>query len=369
MTPTPHFDVLGFGAVAVDDLLYVDAYPRADQKVRVRHRQRQCGGLTGTALVAAARLGARTAYVGVLGDDPLSREVAQIFEREGIELDYSVRRPDARPAHSTIVVDEARKTRTIFSSVDGLIGADPALPEADLIRAASVLLIDHHGLEGTLRAVRIARAGGVGVVADFERDPGPPFAELLGLADHLIVSERFARQLTGQSDAAEAARALSTSDRKAVMVTCGASGCWYLGGTGQGLQGDNRLARASCLCTAETPVADSRVPRASCPCTGETPMAPGDSGLARASGPGTGETPVAPECDEPRHCPAFPVEVLDTTGCGDVFHGAYAAALAEGQDLPARVAFASAVAALKATCRGGQAGIPSRGMVDEFLLK
>ncbi len=53
-SPTP-FDILGFGAVAVDDLLYVDAYPPPDSKIRVRRRRRQCGGLTGTALVAAAR--------------------------------------------------------------------------------------------------------------------------------------------------------------------------------------------------------------------------------------------------------------------------------------------------------------------------
>ncbi len=68
-----------------------------------------------------------------------------------------------------------------------------------------------------------------------------------------------------------------------------------------------------------------------------------------------------------RHQPAFPVEVVDTTGCGDVFHGAYASALAEGLDLPVRVRLAAAAAALKATQPGGQAGIPSRGKVEAFL--
>ena len=34
------FDILGFGALAVDDLLYVDEYPGADGKVRVRRRER-----------------------------------------------------------------------------------------------------------------------------------------------------------------------------------------------------------------------------------------------------------------------------------------------------------------------------------------
>ena len=43
---------------------------------------------------------------------------------------------------------------------------------------------------------------------------------------------------------------------------------------------------------------------------------------------------------------------MDTTGCGDVFHGAYAAGLAEGLGLSARVRLASATAAMKATRPG-----------------
>ena len=69
------FDIVGLGCAAVDDLLYVPAYPPADAKVQIRRRERQGGGLTATALVAAARLGTRCAYAGVLGDDDLSEFV------------------------------------------------------------------------------------------------------------------------------------------------------------------------------------------------------------------------------------------------------------------------------------------------------
>jgi sugar/nucleoside kinase (ribokinase family) len=71
--------------------------------------------------------------------------------------------------------------------------------------------------------------------------------------------------------------------------------------------------------------------------------------------------------DEPFIQPAFPVNVVDTTGCGDVFHGAYAAALAANFPLEKRLKFASAAAALKAQVRGGQAGCPSRTEVEAFL--
>jgi len=68
-----------------------------------------------------------------------------------------------------------------------------------------------------------------------------------------------------------------------------------------------------------------------------------------------------------QHGSAFPVKVADTTGCGDVFHGAYAAALVNGASVADCVSFASAVAALKATQSGGQSGIPTRADVERFL--
>src|SRR5436305_7759518 len=108
---SPEFDVLGLGAVAVDELIYVDNYPAPDQKAHVLQTERQCGGLTATALVAAARFGAKCAYAGVLGTDELSLFARHSMGQEGINLDHLVERPDARPVHSYIMVDQARGTR------------------------------------------------------------------------------------------------------------------------------------------------------------------------------------------------------------------------------------------------------------------
>jgi hypothetical protein len=69
---TAPVDILGLGCVAVDDLLYVAAYPPADAKVQVRCRERQGGGPTATALVAAARLGSACACAATLGTVELS---------------------------------------------------------------------------------------------------------------------------------------------------------------------------------------------------------------------------------------------------------------------------------------------------------
>jgi sulfofructose kinase len=67
------------------------------------------------------------------------------------------------------------------------------------------------------------------------------------------------------------------------------------------------------------------------------------------------------------HTPAFKVDVVDTTGAGDAFHGAYLVGLLKGWDLRRVAVFASAAAAIKCTRLGGRAGIPCFDEVIKFL--
>ena len=67
------------------------------------------------------------------------------------------------------------------------------------------------------------------------------------------------------------------------------------------------------------------------------------------------------------HQPSFPVEVIDTTGAGDVFHGAFAYRYVNGGDWQACLRFATAVAALKCTKLGGRTGIPTLAETEHFL--
>ncbi|HEY9451130.1 MAG TPA: PfkB family carbohydrate kinase, partial [Bradyrhizobium sp.] len=63
--------------------------------------------------------------------------------------------------------------------------------------------------------------------------------------------------------------------------------------------------------------------------------------------------------DVVRHQPAYAVTAVDTTGAGDVFHGAYALAIGARLAADDATSFAAAAAALKCTRPGGRAGIPS----------
>jgi sugar/nucleoside kinase (ribokinase family) len=296
------WDLLGFGAVAVDDLIYVDHFPAPDTKIPVRERRREGGGLAGTALVAAARLGARVAYCGVLGDDELSRFSIEELEREGVDCSPILRRAGARPYHSTVIVDVTAAQRTILFSADGVTPRRAGEMMEDLIGRCRVLFVDQTAVEGGLRAVELAHARGISAVGDFEREGGPHTHALMRQVDHLILGMGFAAQITGESDPAAIVRALAGPDRACCAVTVGERGCWY-------------SARGGAV----------------------------------------------------QHVPAFAVQVADTTGCGDVFHGAYAACIARGEAVAQAIRFASAAAALKATRLGGRSGIPDRAAVEAFL--
>jgi sulfofructose kinase len=67
--------------------------------------------------------------------------------------------------------------------------------------------------------------------------------------------------------------------------------------------------------------------------------------------------------------PAFPVEAKDSTGAGDVFHGAFAGSLAMGKSWGDTLLYASAAAALSCTRFGARTGIPEGADVDRFLAE
>lgn len=291
------YDLLGVGVVTIDTLLQVDAYPPEDSKTLVRARHVRLGGLTGAALTAAARLGARCAYAGLLGDNPAARQMRQLMEAEGIDLAHAVYQADAGPVESFIIVSAQNQSRTIFHDSSRSSGAHARLPEESIIRQTRVFYADHHSPEGMLRAARIARAARVPVVADIERFPSPLVEELLALADHLIVSHGFAARVTGEREPEAMLEKLWHPGRSLAAVTRGAGGVWWTDGTGA------------------------------------------------------------------QHQPAFKVAAADTTGCGDVFHGIYAALLAGGAPPAERVRVAAAAAAVKAA----QWQIPTREQVERLL--
>ena len=299
------YDIVGFGVATLDVITEIEKFPDAGGKAKILSREHHGGGLTTTALVAASKLGASCWYGGALGDNDISRQVRQILTNFGVVLPtVSPYPPEAEPFAATVYLEKDSGERTILWSE--FLTPPPILNQKAMEIALSTqcLFADQFFAETLIPLYRQARTKGIPIVGDFESLNAPGADAAFALVDHPILPAAFAREYTGHNDIASAViKILNEHDRSAVVVTDGDKGAWF----------------------AEK-----------------------------------GEDTV-------HHQPAFAVTVCDTTGCGDVFHGAYAAASTLGMSLLERVRFAAAAAALKATKKGGQAGAPTRSELERFL--
>lgn len=256
------------------------------------------GGKGANQAVAAARLGARTAMIGCVGDDAFGRQL-----RAGLEAD----RIDCRAVRSVageasgvalIVVDESgRNGIVVVPGANGKLVPEDVDRHAALLAGARVVALQ---LEVPLATVEHAArtARGLGKTVVLNPAPAQPLAPgVLACADFLVPNEIEAAALTGLAvDSAqatmEAGRQLRAQGAANVLVTLGERGVVVVTAAGA------------------------------------------------------------------EHFPAPRVEAVDTTAAGDTFIGGFCAALARGRSVVDAVAFAQAAAAISVTRPGAQTSIP-----------
>lgn len=215
------FQVLGFGALAIDDIIYVDRGLTAG-KGKVTKRATDHGGNVATALVAVARLGGRAGFIGWLGDEPTDVAGSEL-ERDGVDISLAPRHVDAAPIRSVITVGPDGD-RFIAYDDDVLHGTSDALPD-DVLTQAPVLLIDGYATHSEGVVAR-ARALGLAVIADIEWTVGPATDRILACADHLVLPLAFGQEYTGESDPTMILDKLWSEDRSAVVLTDGERGTY-----------------------------------------------------------------------------------------------------------------------------------------------
>jgi sugar/nucleoside kinase (ribokinase family) len=296
-------DIVGLGMATVDIMTLVPRLPHRDEVYRARSILLEGGGPVATALVAAARLGASTAYLGPFAPTTWGQLARSGLEGEGVDTTRAPTRASGEQTVSVILVDRPTGQRSILYDSGEMQELSPAEVPADLIASARALHLDGVHLDAACHAAEIARKAGV--VVSFDGGAGELWAgagRLLPLVDLMVVARRFAEQHTGYADPLQAGPALLETYRpRQVVITDGVRGCWIW----EGIQHV--------------------------------------------------------------HQPAFPTDVMDTTGAGDVFHGAYLYAFLQDWSSRRCLAFAAATAALKCRALGGRAGIPTRKQVDETL--
>jgi ribokinase len=299
--------VVGLGLSTLDVLIRLPDMSAGHRAGRHTGFALDGGGMVGTAMVAVSRLGVRAGYVGTAGTG-LAGELKRRFLTDyGVDL-RGLQVYQAPEKHIVIVyVDGKTGERSFTGWSEGGQDLRPAELDRSYITGARYLLLDGFHYDSAVLAADWMRQARGKVVFDGGKttrgEIGARVRALLSKADVLICGSGFAPALTGEKDIVRAGKAA--------------------------------LAR----------------------------LAPGAVVVQTEGEQGSWTTTA----DESFHIPAFAVNVVDTTGCGDVFHGAYLVGLLRGWDLRRTATFASAVSALKCSALGGRAGIPSFPQTMEFL--
>jgi sugar/nucleoside kinase (ribokinase family) len=112
---TSNFDAIFIGVATIDTIALVDNYPAADSRTLTDHLERAGGGVSATAAVAAARLGASVAVAGVVGDDAEGKEIIAGLKNEGVNTDLIVVDKNSKSATSAVIVTQSTATRAIIT--------------------------------------------------------------------------------------------------------------------------------------------------------------------------------------------------------------------------------------------------------------
>jgi ribokinase len=224
---------VGLGYCSYDILAIVSGLPSFDDVVGVHLSDMvyDGGGPVGTALTAAARLGARAGYIGTLGDDQEGQFLRDLFVQDRIDVSRLRVRVDVGSNVCLILVEQATGRRAILCH-QRVSRGDLALDETDrrYIQTARALHLDGQFLPAAIQAARWAGEAGTRVCFDGNH-PRPGLDELLPLVDWLVVAETFPAAYSGLRRESEAARALLALGPEVLVVTQGERGCqvWTAG--------------------------------------------------------------------------------------------------------------------------------------------
>ena len=303
------YDIIGLATPGQDLVVELEKMPQT-----VSSRMYDCcfqgGGWVATALCAAGNLGMRASFCGVIGDDIFGKMITEDFRFNHVDTSHLIVEKGKRSNFCLCITERADKAKTFISRPSECREVEPEDIDEDYIRSARMLHVGFVNAEIRKAAEIIRSAGGkVSVDAAYYK---PYVYENYDIFDIFIGSEYYFNGVA-KSLGIDLAHPLSDETMFEVMRSIQKQGpdivIFTFGADGsKGIYGENTFS-----------------------------------------------------------VPAMDVPVVDTTGAGDVFHGAFDAAYLRGMDVVSAAKYATGVSSIKCTQMGGRAGIPDAEMLETFF--
>jgi ribokinase len=300
-------DVIAVGALLVDKVASVEHFPSADGETLVRRLESHPGGSAANFAVACSRLGLKSGFIGVVGEDSEGTFLIEDLKMERVDASRVIRSKTHPTGQVYIALDkEGRRMMFAYSGAADTLSAREI--NAGYIASSKFLHIaDLHNISPLEVAAKLAKEAQTKVCLN----PGELMAvqrfegikRLLSNTDIFISSRGELKQIFDTENVEFAINKLLKTGPEVVAITLGNEGCI---------------------------ISDSE--------------------------------------DAVHRTPPFTVKVVDTTGAGDAFCAGFLTALNEGKGLVDAGKFANAVAALKVTKLGAR-GLPTRREVEDFVLR
>jgi ribokinase len=392
--------VIVVGSVNIDLVARVDHLPHPGETVTGGSYERHNGGKGGNQAVAAARLRRPTLFIGAAGDDPFEPEARRALASERVDVSMLASLPGLATGVALILVDATGENEiAVVPGANGAIETGyvrDCLARLGRLTGDVMLICNEVPLHVVREALVCAHAAGATTILN----PAPAIGidrSIFGLADiitpnrnelaTLLQTEarRTGRRVDASTETSVRARTLlepgpgGPGVRKAVIVTLGAAGVVVLERVGSGFAAsaarqelaDVASAAAAAASTAAAAIAVTEqrpeVPEATAAIPGATAPASAPTSTPVSAVDGAPADAVRVGDHRMWEVPADEVATVDSTGAGDAFCGALAAALAEGRPLAEAVKRAVAGSALATTHVGAREGMPTLAELDEFL--
>ena len=333
--PNEVIDIVGIGASTLDRFIVVDHFPTGREVQQAISSTTDGGGPVATALATAGKYGSSTFMIDRIGDDMVGRYILEDFHKYNVNTEGIQVDADAKSGTATILVKQKTGERAVF--FERATATEPEFLEAhkQLIESAYILHINGRHRQLMCSAMAVAKEVGTIISLDGGAQRYDADMKPITEASHIVIVARdYAEKYTGTTNLEEACRIIHERGACIAGVTDGANGSYF----------------------------------------------------------------VWPDGTSYRCEPFTQATVVDTTGAGDSFHGAFLANLVhtinhmKGQDttsttkhdrasihavellkacahsdLEKAAIFASAVASLNTQGIGGRSPLPTLKSVQELI--